>query len=154
MLHSGITTSRRRKLVLWSLYWFFRIPDVSWFGAQRSWVRKALCLYMTPHEVSEDVLARLGPKGLARFESARPDSLHPIHNSLGRSIRNAYGFWEVQNPWTLLDGEDLGIRDGVITDIRFPDNLSYRIVRNVFSEVHHKAVKRQVDARNTLPTRD
>ncbi|ARQ95271.1 hypothetical protein [Bradyrhizobium phage BDU-MI-1] len=48
------------------------------------------------------------------------------------SIRNFYGLWHASNPHTAFDiHDDVEITDGVITDKRHPDNMSFRIIDRV-----------------------
>ena len=50
---------------------------------------------------------------------------------IGMLIRNNYKMWDPYNPYVKIDGPDLQITSGVITDPRFPDNMSGRIVDEV-----------------------
>jgi len=50
---------------------------------------------------------------------------------VGMSIRNYYGLWEPTNPYTRTSGPALQIKNGIITDPLFPDNLSGRVIDRV-----------------------
>jgi hypothetical protein len=49
------------------------------------------------------------------------------------SIRNYYGMWHANNPYT--EAEDFELTDGYITDPRHPDNFSRRVVDRVKAEL-------------------
>lgn len=54
----------------------------------------------------------------------------------GMSIRNFYGLWHASNPHTAFGLEDdVQIEDGIITDPRYPDNMSGRIIDRVKTEL-------------------
>lgn len=50
---------------------------------------------------------------------------------ISMTVRNWYGLWRDECPHTITSGPGLEITDGVITDPRFPDNLSGRIIDRV-----------------------
>ena len=53
----------------------------------------------------------------------------------GMAIRNWYGLWHPECPYTRNTGPDLEITDGVVTDPLFADNLSGRIIDRVRADL-------------------
>ena len=58
---------------------------------------------------------------------------------VGMAIRNHYRLWRDDCPYTLADGPDLQIVDGIITDPRHPDNFSGRIIERVRKALQQEA---------------
>jgi hypothetical protein len=52
---------------------------------------------------------------------------------VGQKIRNWYGLWHTECPYTEVENPVIGTKDNVpvITDPRFPDNLSAQIVERI-----------------------
>jgi len=72
------------------------------------------------------------PKKLPEQEAAHAGSLMfaPM------AIRNFYGLWHADNPYTVFGvDEEVEITDGVVTDKRHPDNLSFQIIERVKAEL-------------------
>lgn len=106
--------------------------------------------YLTEDEIVADILANIKKHDAAamwldpaawRMPSFGPDySPIPAEEGrdirgallfVGRDIRNWYGLWHPDCPITVLGGDELEITDDIITDPRFPDNLSGRIMDRV-----------------------
>lgn len=84
--------------------------------------------YLTEDEIVEDLIVKIG--------SAPGAAKGWVEGGIGlwftgMNIRNYYGLWHENNPYTKSNGDDLQIENGVITDPRFPDNYSGRIMDRV-----------------------
>ena len=147
-IRSTIPIKPERKLKLKVLSFLFKVDPGSFMHEYREWARMRWKFYMSPNEIVLDLLATMTKNDLSRLRKLPPKSLSNLHHSLGQHIRNVYGLWEHTNPHTLIEGEDLGMRDGVITDIRFPDNLSYAIIRALHSELRSRKLADYITAGN------
>lgn len=104
--------------------------------------------YLSEDEIVSDILARIkaDPEALKRWtdtcswslpvgEDGQIDPEAPDHAGClmfaGMQIRNYYGLWHDECPFTKANGDDLEIVDGIITDRRHPDNASGRIIDRV-----------------------
>lgn len=104
--------------------------------------------YLSEDEIVVDMLARIksDPDGVkiwndpaswklpyderGRFAETAPEHAGSLM-FVGMTVRNWYGLWKDECPHTITNGPDLEITDGIITDPRFPDNLSGRIIDRV-----------------------
>lgn len=115
-------------------------PPPDWYGT-----------YLNENEIFADMLTKIkaDPEGMKRWTDPASWAL-PIKDGMveeaapehagclmfvGMQVRNYYGLWHQDCPHTLCDGPDLQIVDGIVTDSRFPDNMSGRIVDRVRSEL-------------------
>lgn len=107
--------------------------------------------FLSPDEIVADMLARIRKDPVAVQRWLDPWSWkHPAAVYLlkddgtpkppdhagclfdaGRAVRNWYGLWKPECPYTKLVDTDLELTDGVITDPLFPDNLSATIIDRV-----------------------
>ena len=84
--------------------------------------------YMTVEEIVEDIVARGDASERASWRSVTRDQVIEAHHGTGREIRNYFRLWEPENPYTRIDGPDLVIENGVITDPLFPDQVSNEVM--------------------------
>jgi len=110
--------------------------------------------YLNEEEIAADMIAKIraNPEGVkvwldpVSWEMPHGDykELPPHAGALmnvGMQVRNYYGLWHPECPYTKPGSADLEIKDGIITDPMFPDNLSMRIidrVRKVFTAEHSR----------------
>jgi hypothetical protein len=106
--------------------------------------------YLNEEEIAADMIAKIraNPEGVKvwldpiSWELPYSDyKVLPPHAgalmNVGMQVRNYYGLWHPECPYTKTGGADLEVKDGIITDPMFPDNLSMRIidrVRKVFAD--------------------
>jgi hypothetical protein len=113
--------------------------------------------YLNEEEIAADMIAKIraniakiraNPEGVKvwldpiswELPRSNYEELPPHAGALmnvGMQVRNYYGLWHPECPYTKTSGDDLEVKDGIITDPRFPDNLSARIierVRKVFAD--------------------
>lgn len=111
--------------------------------------------YLTEDEIVADVLAIIEARGRADVwrdaaswrmpfgPGGEPLDEYPKHAGslmcVGMDIRNWYGLWHPECPHTIIDGPELVIEDGVITDPRHPDNVSARIIDRVRATLAREA---------------
>ena len=110
--------------------------------------------YLNEEEIAADMIAKIraNPEGVKvwldpvswEMPHGNYKELPPHAGALmnvGMQVRNYYGLWHPECPHTKTSGADLEIKDGIITDPMFPDNLSMRIidrVRKVFTAEHSR----------------
>lgn len=104
--------------------------------------------YLDEDEIVSDMLAKIeaDPEAVKRWtdpaswrmpigKDGKIEDDAPKHAGclmfVGMQVRNYYGLWREDCPYTKADGPDLEITDGVITDARHPDNVSGRIIDRV-----------------------
>lgn len=111
----------------------------------RKWVGR----YMSEVEIIEDLVAKIknnddaikvwsSPDAfvMPKFDPKSldvPDATAGALMFAGMSIRNWYGLWDTDNPYTKTANKlcDMEITDGIITDPLHPDNFSGRIIDRV-----------------------
>jgi hypothetical protein len=116
--------------------------------------------FLSEDEIVEDLVAKIVADEVAMQRWTDPVSwkfpcINPALNDfkeepehsgcmlwISREIRNYYGLWDPENPYTKID--DCLIEDGVITDPLFPDNLSGRVVDRV-KEILINKTREKVD---------
>lgn len=128
-----------------------------WFEAQKpeppkpveSPPRKWAGRHMSEVEIIADLVAKIKVDGAAIKAWSSKDSFYlpyqmtkaddgtepePHAGSLmfvGMSIRNWYGLWDTDNPYTKNNEKDMLVENNIVTDPLFPDNLSGRIIDRV-----------------------
>jgi hypothetical protein len=104
-----------------------KAPKPDWHGT-----------YLNEDGIVADILSKVKNDPVARKRWLDPDSWYsgwhkgglkdiPEHAGClmfaGMSIRNWYGLWHLECPYTCNEGDGLEITDGIITDARHADNL-------------------------------
>jgi len=106
--------------------------------------------YLNEEEIAADMIAKIraNPEGVKvwldpvswKMPYGDYKELPPHAGALinvGMQVRNYYGLWHPECPYTKPGSADLEVKDGIITDPMFPDNLSMRVierVRKVFAD--------------------
>ncbi len=137
--------------------YFARIPvdrhvKDTWFDAYmltvRLIVRRMFRVYFTETEMIRDQLAWFwqSPEVVGRMVDTSDSFMYgQRYILLGRLIRNEYGLWESQNPYTKI--VDCETTDGIITDPLHPDAVSSRVTTEVMTSLrtvwnHQQEAKR------------
>lgn len=113
----------------------------------RRWVRQRFRIYFTEAEIMKDMLQWLWSDRVAVERLVASRGLMYMHSNtlMGRWLRNTYGFWEEANPLTEIRDSHLEKVDGIISDPRHPDNLSGKLVEEIF-----RSIKETVEVQRAL----
>lgn len=113
---------------------FYRIPPGSLFFTFRRWVRQTFKLYLPEDMIIADLASALTTDTLRWFSEAHINDLSLLHHTYGMDIRNTYGLWDFENPHVALRPPKM--ENGVVTDPKFPDNMSQRIIEKIYFQMH------------------
>jgi hypothetical protein len=105
-------------------------------------------VFLSEDEIVADLLARIktSPAALDTWLKVKQDSLIQAHHTVGRSIRNDYGLWDVRNPHVVLDAPPNN--EGLIDHPNYPDQMSHRIIERVWKEVNASVAPQLTSALN------
>jgi hypothetical protein len=90
--------------------------------------------FQTVSSIIDDVLASMDPNGFDEAKGYPKEDLPLLHHTMGRQIRNDYGFWS-DSPLTKNWRENVCMRDvrnGVDFSEDHPDAVSMFIIRRVW----------------------
>jgi len=79
-----------------------------------------------PEMVTDLIDNRLTTQDRAEFRKTPEQDLIILHHGLGMWIRNFYGLWREDNPYTKVNAGPNS--EGIIDDPLFPDQVSQRII--------------------------
>lgn len=93
-------------------------------------------LYMSEEQIVKDLLYRIrtNPESLDDWMKLKRDHVGMLHHGLGTKIRNYYGLWDPKNPHVKVNAKPN--KDGIIDDPKFPDQVSHRILTDVWDVLH------------------
>jgi hypothetical protein len=91
--------------------------------------------YLSPAEIADEMYSKLDDQSRsAILEIEDPEEMIQFHHGVGTGIRNTYGLWERDNPYTVINPEPN--EEGVIDDPRFPDQVSHDVLVRLWHHVH------------------
>lgn len=82
--------------------------------------------YMSLEQMVQDMLEMLPDDEAEYLKTVEEEKLIMFHNSVGRSIRNEYGLWDKENPYT-----DCNDHNGPT----HPDQLSNAVIHEIWCRV-------------------
>ncbi len=83
--------------------------------------------FLTEDEIALDLLNRLSIDDLTYMCNMEREAVIMMHHGFGTSIRNEYGLWYEENPYTVLD-------DAMADN--FPDQVSHRILEKMWDTLN------------------
>lgn len=86
-------------------------------------------MFLSKEEIVEDLLTRLEQENLTYLTTCPEDDLIMLHHGFGTWIRNIYGMWLPENPYT--KGED------AMAD-EFPDQYSFTVITMLHNHLNNK----------------
>lgn len=93
----------------------WRPPEPEWFGR-----------FISPEQIANDVLARMSAEDKIEWREAKREELIQVHHTTGRAIRNFYGLWRPENPYTNADDP---------CGSTHPDQVSQRVIYLVWKRL-------------------
>lgn len=93
--------------------------------------------FLKPEEIADIVYAQMNDddkRHVRDIAPHHPDGMIWFHQNVGRLIRNTFGLWNPDNPYT--DIEAPPNMDGVIDSPLHPDAVSHEILKMVWHKVH------------------
>lgn len=105
--------------------------------AIRRTIRSIFRLYLSEAEMTKCLLQwfHADPKTVKLMLDTTDPFMYTQRNiAFLRSIRNDFGLWESRNPHTKV-GDTVELKDAVIIDPMFPDNLSARVAADVITSL-------------------
>lgn len=90
--------------------------------------------FLTESEIVTDLIDnRLSTEDRAEFRRTAESDLIMFHHGLGMWIRNFYGLWREDNPYSRINAAPNA--QGVIDDELFPDQISQRIIETAWRKL-------------------
>ena len=94
-------------------------------------------MFLTEDEIVNDLfLNRLNQEDIDYLSKMKKDDVIMLHHGFGTSIRNQYGLWFEENPYTVLND--------VMAD-NFPDQVSHRILEKMWEGIQPKSLYNAYD---------
>lgn len=92
-----------------------------------SWVRRTFRRYLSPDQMADHIYSKLLDDSARReWGHIVEKDLAMLHMTVGRSIRNMFGLWEEENPYTELNAAPNA--EGIIDDPAHPDAVSWKVM--------------------------
>ncbi len=82
--------------------------------------------YLNAEEISDHVICISDTINLRYIKKMKSDDLISLHMSLGLWIRNEFGLWNDECPWT---------NGGQADDKKHPDNYSFKIIEQIWDKL-------------------
>lgn len=91
--------------------------------------------FLSPKDIAADVFSKLTPedKRVILEHASTAEDMIAFHHGVGTNIRNHYGLWKPDNPYTKIDAVPNSA--GIIDDAKFPDQVSHEILMDVWHRV-------------------
>jgi hypothetical protein len=104
------------------------------FKRLKDWLFWPKNQYLSPDEIVEDAIGRLLIQDIEIIGNIPKEEMIQFHSHLGMIIRNTYGLWEPENPYTNINSEPN--EAGFIDDPRHPDAVSQWILERMWERIN------------------
>lgn len=102
--------------------------ELDWDSDSRTYLSTILPSdFLTEDEIAADLVKNLTEEDVKYLGSMKKEDVIMLHHGFGTSIRNMYGLWMEENPYTVLDD--------AIAD-NFPDQMSHRIIEKMWDTLY------------------
>ncbi len=84
--------------------------------------------YLSAEDITCHVILTVDAVNLRFIRDMKKDDLIGLHMSIGLWIRNTFGLWQEDYPWT---------NEGKIDNTEHPDNYSFSIIEAIWDTLQH-----------------